>query len=812
MAGPAKTGSLEPFQLLGIMDELSYEQFTGVMRLRVDTAEVRVFLEGGEPRYCIGSTVNHSFAAHLLRQNIYSKAALRPHLATVKERKVRLEDLLLESGEMSKTRVNAMQVSLSHFVFGDTVPRGPMSYRLEAGKLPPGVSDMRLDAYRAFAMWVKDHDTTDHPRLLHPVRDQALSHGPRWEQHAFAFRQVFGEPMLKLAKSLEVGTTPAKEKAHLKLVYALITAQVVALEDASKLQFAAPAYKPTPATARKAPDAEKAPKLKRHNPAHSATKLKGTPDAPPTPEPEKAPPAEAEEQPAVEDVKAPSARTPAAQSAVERARAAIQKVRDSGVRVRPNAAPSALDGAPPPPATPRVVSLTTLPTAGIAGAEVSRLASLLAAEGLSAGVQKAPAGRGKPSPARAAAPGRKATGPKRKAADAGPARVATPPPARKAPPPPEPGGVHEVPTDLEPELPPMELADEVIEVNTKLPGGTGLSAALADAVAAAAVDEKRKEDEKLDTARKLGDPAAKKKAARTPARVASSPPADKKISASRNRKKGLLVGSRLPPIAEGRTAPDDPTLAQIFEFRTVIQEKDHFAILGVGPGVPLSTAHQARIALSERYDPTSYMGTYMPPEIRDDLDVIQKGLDMAFTDLAAPEIRVLVEKKWGKMSAEQVERYFAAHELFRTGRPHRGEQVRSGIRATGKGRRAERAGPVLPLLAGAGVSRLRDDWRPAHRFGRQAAGVRALPRRTGAQSGLRAVSGRSRRPASGTRRDRAGHRGVQSRDADQPAKPRGAQGAAGVGGAGQVRSGRHAAGEGRWAVGPAEAGQIGAVE
>ncbi|MFT7623098.1 MAG: tetratricopeptide (TPR) repeat protein [Myxococcota bacterium] len=213
----------------------------------------------------------------------------------------------------------------------------------------------------------------------------------------------------------------------------------------------------------------------------------------------------------------------------------------------------------------------------------------------------------------------------------------------------------------------MDLAGpepEVIAVNAATPGGNkDLAAALANAVAAASADEKRKLD-----ARTADSPKVRRKQSAIRARPATSSESAMALATEAPAVEAAVLAGRLAPVAEGRTAPEEPALLPIFQFRSSLLSRDHFDILGVKPGAPLSTIHMARVALGERFDPTSYMGTYMPPEVRDDLDVINRALDLVAADLADEPRRRWLERQHGQMTDDELARYFRAHERFRAGR------------------------------------------------------------------------------------------------------------------------------------------------
>ena len=219
-------------------------------------------------------------------------------------------------------------------------------------------------------------------------------------------------------------------------------------------------------------------------------------------------------------------------------------------------------------------------------------------------------------------------------------------------------------TDEATALPPIELDDlepgDPVVRTTHLPGGEGLSAALADAVAAA-VEEPA-----------APAPRARKKAVWPSAKAdATSPtmtPTPMAVEEVDYPVTPVDLNSWIPALEAGRSVPDDPMLEAIFEVRKRMYNATHFDILHVLPGAPLSVIMDQQMLLKSKYDPTAYMGTYMTPQSRNDLDIINKVVDKVVSDLIDPPRRRWLEKEAGGMSSAELTAYFEAHASFRQGR------------------------------------------------------------------------------------------------------------------------------------------------
>ena len=581
-------GTLARYELLEFTETLKSSDFSGVVRVKFGNDQVRIYVVSGEARFCMGTAPRHSFAAHLLRNKLITKAAMKDYLETSKKENVRLEDVMVKAGILERKKILQYQAALSHFVFGDACVAGNASFRMEDGKVPPIAARMKLYPVRAFAAYVREWDRTEHATALKSALQRKILPTESWDSMAPRFKFVFPAAFGGLSAGMETGTTLAEQGDDaVKLIFALRAAGVIRFEGESRKKRSA--AKPRPA-----PVAPKAPKKKE--PA-VAPPLAEEPSAEPEPEPEPEPAPEPEPEPAP---------APKPEEAIELAGAP-----EPAPAPRLDVASDSVADVLPPPEMVLAPAVTALPTAGVPTQEVSGLAALLAAEGFTAAEPEA-------------------------SDDA----------------------LEFETTSVD--LPDVDLVDAAaeaadedaagFEVDTSMRGDEDLAKAMADAVAAAAAETE------------MDAPApAKVEEPEKPELEEIGELPDHEVSE-------VDLAAWIPDVASERAPPDDPMLEAIFEVRKRLNTQNHFEILNVEPGAPLSAIHDAHALVRAKYDPTAYMGTYMTADSRDDLEVICKTLDHVISELIDPPRRRFLERKHGGLDDEAVSKYFEAQDRFREGR------------------------------------------------------------------------------------------------------------------------------------------------
>ncbi len=232
----------------------------------------------------------------------------------------------------------------------------------------------------------------------------------------------------------------------------------------------------------------------------------------------------------------------------------------------------------------------------------------------------------------------------------------------------------------------------MVSEDTAAPGtDPGLVAALERAVAAA---EAQAFDESLDAGGAVAcydDPAEASTAADAGAERASLAPPEKPSEDSERDPEDAKAPSTsalrdlhpelVPRLPLSRVAPGDPMLARVFALRKRFRVSDHFTVLEVPSGAPVSVIREAHARLKARYDPRHYAHCDLGEESLEDLAVIQRCLDRVAQDLLDPGLRKRIERFAGGLEAGfHANHYFEAEGMYLRGRrrfvrKHYGEAV-----------------------------------------------------------------------------------------------------------------------------------------
>lgn len=560
-------GILPPFGIFPLLDGLRDDAVTGVIRLDVHGKDVRIYVIEGRPRLCVGSSVEHTFAAQLLRRQRFTHSVLRSFLQRSKEQSVRLQDLLVVEHLITAEEGQGIVGELSEHIFGELAGAASVRFKVRKGNPPSMVRRFVLHPVAAYLRWARSFDESDPPTIAAPSALRVVEQ-PGWKAYERVVRAIW-EPAAcqELTGMIGGATHPgALSKETSRLLVALSHLGLIRVTG-----LAAPARG-------------------GHQPGRVL----------------------------------PAFAAPAAKHA------------------------------------------GSLLSKGVPSRELENLGALLEAEfGVTTsqrGARRtAPPGETQP----VLAPSELATLPQLQLGRSAEPSVAAG------------GGVR-----------PSRYA--VPEGVTAPPGDAGLAAALQRAVAAAEAEGEQtladddlpetfsapvdidKEATLADAARVAeGRPKPRRGAAALTAkttpvrRAAAAPPRRAPLPAASD----VGLKALIPPLEAGRAAPDDPVLAGLLAVRQRFRVSDHFTVLGVEAGAPMSVIRDAHARLKAKYSLATFAGAYVGDDSKKDLELIRTCLDQAAADLMDPARRKLIERlAGGPPEGFHPNRYFEAEVIYRRGR------------------------------------------------------------------------------------------------------------------------------------------------
>ncbi|HIA01554.1 MAG TPA: hypothetical protein EYN66_06530 [Myxococcales bacterium] len=127
----------------------------------------------------------------------------------------------------------------------------------------------------------------------------------------------------------------------------------------------------------------------------------------------------------------------------------------------------------------------------------------------------------------------------------------------------------------------------------------------------------------------------------------------------------------LRPIDPERRRPDDPVQAAIFDTRVRMSSITPFEVLGLEGGASLSSIRDARRRLLSKFSPERYKDAMLTAVSLNDLDAMQRHVDVCARNLVDPVKRGRIERLSSPSGSEvDLRGYFAADSLFREGLEH----------------------------------------------------------------------------------------------------------------------------------------------
>ena len=99
------TGNLETFNLNSIFQLLSDDQKTGVLKVRNEDKEIRIYIKDGEIIYATGSQKRDRLGQFLKNNNLISQEQLQASLKKARTEKKVLGKVLIEQGILNSQKL-----------------------------------------------------------------------------------------------------------------------------------------------------------------------------------------------------------------------------------------------------------------------------------------------------------------------------------------------------------------------------------------------------------------------------------------------------------------------------------------------------------------------------------------------------------------------------------------------------------------------------------------------------------------------------------------------------------------------------------
>jgi len=187
--------------LLGLLRELRSESFTGTLNIRDPSLHVRVHLVAGEVVFVQTAEPRHSFPAALIRNGSISKEKLRSALAEAEKSQDGLNQILVNSGAMSTSELEAELTTHCLSLLGKCFAFNPAEWAAR-NQTPPKspLGNLPLSAESAFFHAMIHTEPARHREAMDPVQDLPLRTTPLFKTHGKelmkALQVAGGDPII----------------------------------------------------------------------------------------------------------------------------------------------------------------------------------------------------------------------------------------------------------------------------------------------------------------------------------------------------------------------------------------------------------------------------------------------------------------------------------------------------------------------------------------------------------------------------------------------------------------------------------------